>query len=311
MLKKSKFQEIKEKFIHQLSIPLKKIYLPGMEGNSLFDVLYFFLKALNNGLITTRAYALAFRFFMALFPALIFLFNLIPYLPISGVKEQILMLLREILPPELDEFYVTIEDLLTNQRSGLLSFGFFLTLYLALNGIEAMIGAFQGSFNIEKKLPPIKLKLKALVLLFILALLFILTGVLLISAGFIIDFIHSLNLIDEEWIILAFQLARWFTIVFSYIAGISAIYYFGHVRKIKWRIFSPGSIFATFASILASTGFAFYVSTTANYNKVYGSLGFIIILMLWIYINSLILLVGFELNASIYKAKDNQTIKSS
>lgn len=286
-------------------IPLlaKRLYLPGFRKVSLYDIILLFIQNLRNGLLTTRAYALAFRFFMALFPALIFLFNLIPYLPIEGIREQVLSLLREFLPPTLDALYLTIEDLLTQQRSGLLSFGFILTLYLALNGVQAMIGAFQNSFNIEKKMPPLKLLTKSLVLLFILVFLFIITGTLLIAGDFLNQFIQSFHLLEKNIVNLLFNLVRWAIIIFCYITGISAIYHFGHTEKMRWRIFSPGSVFASLASIAASTAFAYYVSNFANYNKIYGSLGFIIILMMWMYLNSLILLIGFEINTTLYKAR--------
>ncbi|NUM50694.1 MAG: YihY/virulence factor BrkB family protein [Flavobacteriales bacterium] len=282
----------------------KKTVLPGFDKIPLYDVVLFFIEGLQKGYLTTRASSLAFKFFMALFPTIIFLFTLIPYIPIENFQEHLLEMLESVLPESLaDTLHETIKDLLTNQRGGLLSFGFIFALYLATNGIEAMISSFNQSYHVHVPIPPLKIKIKAITLLFILILLMTVSIGLIVFSGIAINELKNFGIIEDQMTLFLIQAGKWIVILAFYFMGISCIYYFGSNRIQKFRFISAGSSLASFASIIVSLGFAFYVNNFASYNKLYGSLGILIVLMLWIYLNSLILLVGYELNASIKEAK--------
>ncbi|MEM9024639.1 MAG: YhjD/YihY/BrkB family envelope integrity protein, partial [Bacteroidota bacterium] len=168
----------------------KKLILPGFDGMPLYDVLAFFIQGLRKGALTMRASSLAFKFFLALFPAIIFVFTLIPYIPIDQFQDQLLLQLESILPTEA---YVltksTIEDLINRERSGLLSFGFILTLYFASNGMNAMISAFNQSYHTSEKRSVFRQRLVSLLLIGILTLLVLVSVVLIIFSKFVIGYL--------------------------------------------------------------------------------------------------------------------------
>jgi len=180
-----------------IQVPLnlsKSLVLPGFDGLPIYDVIIFFIEGIQKNSLTTRASSLAFRFFLALFPSVIFLFSLIPYIPIDNFKTQLFELIRELLPGDAyDMASSTIEDLVLNKHDSLLSFGFLFALYLASNGINSMILAFNESFHSIKKGSFIKQRLVSLLLLFILTVLMILAIGLIIFSGIIIN-----ELIDQE-----------------------------------------------------------------------------------------------------------------
>lgn len=298
------FERIKQKVLHsqfvQTSLRLsKEIVLPGFDKLPIYYVATFFLKGLQKGLIPTKASSMAFKFFMALFPTIIFLLTLIPHIPIDNFEEELLGILKNLLPESGYQFTEeTIVSLVTNSQDGLLSFGFLFAIYLATNGIDGMLLAFKDSYNTKIKRNAIQQRGLSISLLFILTFLVILAIALILfteyMVGYILDpgSITSILLLVGKWIIMA-------ALCFF---AISFIYYLGGDRTLKWRFFSAGSTLATLMVLLVSYGFGYYVDHFADYNKVYGSIGTIIVVMLWIYFNSIVLLLGFELNASIQQA---------
>lgn len=305
-------QRIKEKL---LRIPLifniveksKKVVLPGFGGMPIYTVFAFFITEINKNSITTRAYAVAFQFFLAIFPGLIFLFSLIPYIPIENFQEQLLMLLHEILPKNAyDLTRATFEDLVKNPRGGLLSLGFVIAFYFAANGIHAIINAFNHSYHTTEKRGFIKQKLTSVTLVFILVILMILAITLIIFSGVAIKFLTEKGILLDDFSIFLLQAGQWLIILLLFFLAISFLYYLGPSKKVRFKFINPGSSLATLLCILTSLGFTFYVNNFGQYNKLYGSIGTIMVIMLWIYFNSLILLTGFELNASIYLAKQEK-----
>lgn len=282
----------------------KKIFLPGFDGLPLYDVGSFFLKGLQQGYLTTRAASMSFKFFMALFPALIFLFTLIPYIPVDGFQSQLLSLIHNMLPNAIAATTnSTIRDLITHQRGGLLSFGFVFTIYYSTSGIAAMINAFNLSYNIDKTSKYFKRLGRAFTLLFALTILMIVAIGLIVFSGVIINYLKQKGIVTSGITIFLLNFGKWVIIILFYLVSVSSIYYLGGEQTTKWRFVSAGSTLASIASIAVSLGFAFYVNHFGKYNKLYGSLGVLIVLMMWIYLNSLVLLIGFELNASILQAK--------
>lgn len=277
----------------------KKIVLPGFDKLPVYYVAMFFFKGLKEGALELKASSLAFKYFLAIFPTIIFLLTLIPFIPIENFKVELLNILDNLLPEQGYQFLnESLINLITNADGGLLSFGFIFALYLATSGFDGMQNAFMESYNTNFKRSIIRTRLISVLMLFIL------TTLLVIAIASILISEYMINFILEEGstasVILVF--GKWLIIMALCFFCISVLYYLGGNRKMKWRFFSAGSSLATFLVIVVSLGFGFYVDNFANYNKIYGSIGTIIILMLWIYFNSFILLIGFELNASIQQA---------
>ena len=283
----------------------KKLIIPGFDGLAIYDVISFFVTGIQQNSLTTRASSLAFRFFLALFPTIIFLFALIPYIPIENFQEQLLILIEGILPQSAYELTnSTINDLITDKNEGLLSFGFLFAFYLASDGVNSMVIAFNDNYHTQKKASFIETRLRSLLLLFIIFLLMIVAIGLIVFSGVFTDYLLAHNYISDNYSIYGLRVIKFIVLLLIFFLGISSIYYYGNTRSNKFRFISAGSTLATLLSILLSTGFAYYVNNFATYNKVYGSIGTLIVIMLWLYFNSLVLLVGFELNASISHAKE-------
>ena len=277
----------------------KILILPGFDKLPIYFVAKFFIKGIRQGLLDTKASSMAFRFFMALFPTLIFLLTLLPYIPIPDFKMELLKLLEDLLP-ESGYLFVeeTVVDLVTDTDGGSLSFGFIFAIFLATNGIDSMLLAFEDSINVSHNRNFFHKKLLSIQLLFIL------TFLIIIAIGAILFSVYLVNFVLEKSSIASILLltGKWIIMAAICFFAISFIYYIGGNRKLKWRFFSAGSTLATLMVLLVSFGFGYYVDNFANYDKIYGSIGTIIVIMLWIYFNSFVLLVGFELNASIQQA---------
>ncbi|PCI99602.1 MAG: ribonuclease BN [Flavobacteriales bacterium] len=285
----------------------KRLIIPGFDNLPLYDVVCFFIEGIQKNSLTTRASSLAFRFFLALFPFIIFLFSLIPYIPIANFKIQLFELIKGMLPGDAYEMASsTIEDLMTNRNEGLLSFGFIFAFYLASNGVNSMVIAFNETSHSSKKTSFIKTRLSSILLLFIIVFLMIIAIGLIVFSAYITNYLTSNDYITHNYIIYLLKAAKFIILLLVFFTGISSIYYFGNTRSNKFRFISAGSTLATLLSILLSSGFAFYVNNFATYNKVYGSIGTLMVIMLWLYFNSLVLLIGFELNASINHAKESK-----
>ncbi len=281
----------------------RKIILPGFEGLSLYIVSKFFLQGLIKGTINMRATSLAFSFFLALFPSIIFLFTLIPFIPIDNFQDNLLDILKNLMPHSAFEATEdTITDIVKNQRGDLLSVGFFTALYFSTNGFNAMINSFNESYHESETRSVLHQRLVSLLLV-------IITVVLVcIAIGMIVFSEYSFTLLLDNDSALYYLLlfGKWIILVLLCFTFISFNYYLGPKRKSRWKFFSVGSYFATVLTVISSIGFSYYVNNFGNYNKLYGSIGTLIVVMLWLYINSLILLLGLDLNASIRLAKKQQ-----
>lgn len=292
-------------FVQQPIEYSKKLVLLGFDGMPLFDVLVFLFKGLQKSSLTTRASSLAFRFFLALFPTIIFLLSLLPYIPIDTFYQELLLILEELLPDQAYQTSVdTIDDLFNKKHNTLLSFGFLFALYLASDGVNAMILAFQNTYHNPKQASFIKQRSTSLLLLIILTILMILAVGMIVFSSVIISYMISTGLITNGLSVFLLKMGNMVILLLVFLLGISSIYYFGSMEYKKFRFITAGSTLATLLTILLSFGFAFYVNNFASYNKVYGSIGTLIVIMLWLYFNSLVLLIGYELNASIKHAKD-------
>ncbi len=286
---------------------LDRITLPGFEGNSLFKVGRFFIRSAFDENLNLRSSYLAYNFFLALFPTIIFLFTAIAYLPVKNLDIEILKQLEFILP---DNVYLslqsTIKDILKHQRSSLLSFGFFTALFFSSNGFLSMINAFN---RYKKRKPnPYKDRIKSILLTFIVFLILIISVTLIVYTTLSINWLQSKTMADSAfwtWFYTGFE---YITLIFLFYLIFSSLYFIGSSLTFRWKFFSPGSTLSTFLSLIATELFAYYVNHFDSYNKLYGSIGTIISLMLLIYFNSMIILIGFELNYSIYRASKEKSL---
>lgn len=262
------------------------------------------MKGLQEGWLGLRASAVAFNFILAIFPAIIFIFTLIAYIPIDGFQEQLLSLMEVFLPASVfDSVNETFEDIITRQRTGLLSVTVVSALYFSTNGLHTLIDSFNTTYHtIESR--PYFVQRGIAILLTLILVIFTLVAIGLIIFGTIgMDFIAQKGWIEDDLLRFSLNLARWVIIVALMFFAISVLYFLGPAKQTKWRFFSAGSTLATILVLVTSIGFSYFVENFGQYNKLYGSIGTLVIVMLWTYFNSIALLIGFELNASIEDAK--------
>jgi len=281
----------------------KKISLPFFDGVPLYDVALFFWRSIVDGSITTRASAIAFSFFIAFFPGIIFLFTLIPYVPIDNFQNELLMLIEQVVPEStfetIDE---TLTDIITQPRSGLLSIGFLLALVFSTNGIASMMSAFDATIHSIYRRTWLSQRLAATILLFILFVLLTVAIALLTGGQDFIIYLNKNAILQDKFTVYIFTIGKWIVTVALFFFAYAFLYYMAPAKKSKWRFISAGGTLATLLSIITLVGFTYYINNFSQYNKLYGSIGTLLIILLLMYVMSLILLVGFELNASIYQA---------
>lgn len=285
---------------------LKKYSLPGFKGLPIHDVLRLFIKGVYDGALDTRASSMAFKFFLALFPGIIFLFTLIPYLPIDGIEEEIFSLLKDLLPSEAYALSIeTIQDILLNKHGSVLSLNFLVALYFAGNGVKGMIQEFNNGLNIDHQRSYFSTQLISLLLIGTLTIILMVSLGAIISSGLLIDHLTQIHFFENVPLYKGLELLTWLILFALFFFTISIIYYFGPTKNDKWHFFSPGALLASVLTLFTSVAFSYYVNNFAQYNKLYGSIGTLISIMLWLYFNSTILLIGFELNTSLKSVKRN------
>jgi membrane protein len=279
----------------------KHWYLPGFEGVPLYDVVRFFYKQVKTVGLTERASAIAYNFIMAIPPSFLFLFTLIPNLPFIKKREilkQLSLIIKDIIPAEgYNKMIINFidETFFKTPVFGLLSFGLLLALFFASNAMMGLMRSFNKNyigFQKRKGLHDrwVAIRLTTLIFGLVLGCL-----VILITQGAVLKW---LGLRSDFW--LGFILyVRWLVIIALVFYSIAFIYKYAPAVHKKWKLVSPGAILATFLCIMASLGFSYFVNSFGRYNALYGSIGSIIVLMALIFINSLVLLIGFELNVSI------------
>lgn len=287
----------------RILIKAKKITLPGFDGMPLYDVMVFFWRSIVDGALTTRASAIAFSFFMALFPAIIFLFTLIPYIPIENFQNELFLLIQDMVPENtFMAIKETVENILTIKRGGLLSLGFFMALIFSTSGFASMMGAFDASLHSFERRTWIGQRLIALLLLIILSVLITIAIALITSGQYVISNLVANGYLKDNFTIYMLSIGKWIVILFLFFIANSFLFYLAPAKKTKWRFISAGGTLSTILCVATFLGFSYYINNFGQYNKLYGSIGTLLVIMLLMYILALILLVGFELNASINEA---------
>ncbi len=271
---------------------------------SLWTVMLLFRRQMRRNHIQSQSNGVAFNFTLALFPSIIFLFTLIPYIPVHDLNGQIMLLLSQVLPQTIFEAAAsTIADIIGKQRGGLLSFGFLMALYLSTNGTMALMDAFNRCYRTRESRSPILRRLTAVVLTLVISLVLV-AGLVLMSTGKVLEeYVHTLGLLDPDTTYYILRVAQYLLFIFLFLVAVAILYVYAPAVHKRWRFFSIGAVASTVMMVLVSMGFAYYLNNFATYNKVYGSIGTLIGLMLWLKFISMVLLVGFEINASIDAAK--------
>jgi membrane protein len=306
-------QEIEERIgriplLRNFASYLKSIKLRWLEGLSLYDLLELYIIGVAEGALSNRAGSIAFSFFMALFPFALFIFNLIPYIPIEGFQEDFLKFVSEGVPP--NTYYAIeniVNDILHNSNSGLLSTGFILSIFLMANGLNAILGGFENSRHVLVKRGFFRQYFIAVGMSVFLSILLLVTvGVVVIFEVFI----HKLNanqVLNEQ--IPLIIMGRYGFLILIILVTTSVLFKFG-TKHDKTRAFiSVGSVFTTVLTIIISYFFGIWVIQFSQYNQLYGSIGTLLIVMFYIWINCMILLLGFELNAAITNLKRKNNSK--
>ncbi|MEO8235387.1 MAG: YihY/virulence factor BrkB family protein [Flavobacterium sp.] len=296
--------------IKQLIVVLQNIKLPWLQGISLYELIHFYISGIIQGDLSYRAAAIAWSFFMALFPFMLFVLNLIPYIPIPGFQEDFLGFVRENVPPT--TFYAIdniINDILHNSHSGLLSTGVILSVFLMTNGVNAVMSGFETSQHIVEKRAYFRQYFVALFISMLLTFILLITvAIIIIFEVFIqktiIQDVLSSRISDKISLI---EFGRYSFVIIMILMSIGILFKFG-IRQTRKRAFiTIGVVFTTVLIILSSYFFGIWVVKFSKYNELYGSIGTLLIVMFYLWINCMVLLLGFELDASIYKLKHHPT----
>jgi membrane protein len=288
---------------------LELIKLPGGNGFSFYDLIQMYLLGIVRGAFTARAGSVSFSFFMALFPFLLFVLNLIPFIPIANFDSVLLEFIEALLPQDTHVFFTSIfHDIQSKPRGGLLSSVFVLSVFLTANGVSAIFGSFEESYHVKLTRNFFRQYLIAIGVSVLLA--FLLLFAVAVFVFFELYFLRNLS----DYIPGTFNWIRtgqlFFFIVLAYFS-ISTLYFFGTVEGKITRFFSPGAFLTTLLLVASTYLFGIYVDRFSNYNQLYGSIGALLLFMLYTWINSILLLLGFELNATLTRLNKRSNLKNS
>lgn len=282
----------------------KNVKVPGLRGMSVYEVLKLYTLGILKGALTSRAGGISFSFLMALFPFLLFILTLIPYVPIEGFQQDFLFMIERLLPPNTaSSFEGVIRDIVVNKYGGLLSFGFIASIFLMANGVSAIFVSFEYSYHVIEMRSILRQYFISMLIAIVLSLILVVVVAVTVYFEIGINDLKARGWLEDDvyWI----EKGRYFLLVVLIFISVSVMYKFG-AKEVKHKtFFTPGSILTTLLTLLMFRLFAIYVLKFATYNKLYGSIGTLLVLMLFVWLNAIILLLGFELNASINRLKRN------
>ncbi|MFW6370618.1 MAG: YihY/virulence factor BrkB family protein, partial [Bacteroidota bacterium] len=270
-----------------------------------YYVIQFFFHGIKKGSLNTRASAIAFNFLLAMAPGTIFLLTILPYVPINNFQDNFLVLLKEIMP--LDAYQIieiTVNELFV-KRGRLQFFGFVTAVFFSIKGVSSIINAFNATFHDVKSRPFIQVKLISLGLVLIFSFLLFTSMFFLLFSRLTIDLMVSYGVIQKKFTLALLTSGKWLIIGLLVFSAISFLYYLAPRRNLQWKFISPGSTLATILTIISTILFSYFMNNFAELNRIFGSIGALIVLMLWLNFIALALLIGFELNASIKNAREN------
>ncbi|WP_322550563.1 YihY/virulence factor BrkB family protein [Flavobacterium psychraquaticum] len=287
--------------VRQLVTFTKAIKLSSLEGMSLYDILEMYISGVFKGAFSYRASSIAFSFFMALFPFALFILNLIPFIPLENFQEDFLHFIDNGVPP--NTYYAIeaiVKDIMETSHQGLLSSGFILSILLMTNGVNAILGGFEMSTHITITRTFFRQYFISLAISLVLSFILIITVAAIVIAEVVIQKINIYGYITNVALI---EWSRYGFIILMILITTSILYKYGAKETSKISFISFGAVFTTVLIIVSSYVFGIYVEKFARYNELYGSIGTLLVLMFYIWINCMVLLLGFELNATISKLK--------
>lgn len=288
----------------RLMIILRGIALPGFKGMSLYDVLRFFFRGLTDSKFTLMSAAMSYNFFISLFSTLFLIFIFIPKIPVDNLQAKVMELIANIVPLEGITYVQNIVKSYLSQQDStlfLVTLMILLSFWGATRGVIAMMKAFTKNEDVFRKRGFFELYGTAFLIFLLLGVLVILAAGLLIVGGASIEW-----LVDNEWLsigisLFLLQALRYLLTLLTIFLAISTIYYLAPKTQNRWNFFSPGGITAGILILIAMIGLDIFVQrfTDSAFNAIYGSIGTIILLLVWFNYLSIMLLIGFELNAAI------------
>lgn len=281
---------------------LKRIHLPGFRGVSLYRVIVDIIEDVSRADFTLSASAMAYSFVLAIFPALIFAFSLVPYIPVENLKPNALKWFAQIMPPSLyDLLFSTIDDIFNKKSIGFLSIYFVTIIFLATRGIISMLNSLNTLDETTKntRRSVLKTNLISIYMLIVLMLLTILGLGILVGSEIVLYYFLKVLPVLGAYEYHLFSLLKWLINYFIFLTGVSFVYTVAPVKKHYWSFFSPGSVLTSGLMLLALVFMRDYFAAFANYNKLYGTLGAGMMLLVWFFYISLVLLFGFALNCNI------------
>lgn len=280
----------------------KSIKLPWLQGLSLYDLLEIYFVGIAEGALTYRAAAISFSFFMALFPFALFILNLIPYIPIDHFQDDFMRFVSQSVPPNTyDAIAAILNDILNNSHSGLLSWGVVLSIFLAANGLNSILGGFETASHVIIKRGFLRQYAVALGMSIIMVFILLFTVATIVTLEVVLQNLKIENIFSDTIPLL--EGTRYLFLMLMILITVSVLFKFGTKRTGKRSFISIGSVFTTILVIISSYSFGIWVVKFSRYNELYGSIGTLLILMFYIWINCIVLLLGFELNAAVNRAK--------
>jgi len=304
---KISIERIKE-LIHRvrtrLESVLRLVVIPGFGGVPLYDVLVYFIRGFTHVNLIDRAAAVAFNVFVALFPMILFLFTLVPYFPVQDITARILEALQEFLPPgTYDSVSSTINEIMSIEHGGLMSLGLLLAFYFSTSAVSSFFRGFNMGDKEFGQVSFIKEQLYSILVMLMFVALLLLSIVLITVGQKLLPVFFTKIHFYNGFVVFLINLIRWLVVIFALIVAVSLLYYFGNPRSKRFKLFTPGSLLFTGLFIVGTMLFNFYISNISTYNLLYGSIGGLIIFVIWIYFNCILILIGYELNKSIAKAQ--------
>jgi len=284
----------------QLQNKIQSFSLPGFEGIPLADVVTMFRVEIKRDALGVRASSISFFFILAMFPSIIFFFSLIPYIPIPNVDRAIFDYLQKVLPtPVYFVLQSTISDIISIQRGGLTSINFLMALIFSLNGVTSMMQVFDKINAIHQKRGFWAKRFAAFKITILMSIqLIVAMALIVVGEQYIKELLFTIG-IQNKFVVSIILFLKFLALIFIFLNTIALIYYYGPSVKERYKFYSPGATFATLLMLLLSYILKWYFAYFHNFNKLYGSLGIVLVVMLWVYFNAFVLLFGYELNNSI------------
>jgi membrane protein len=288
----------------------KKIILPGFEGMSLYEGGKFTYEAFFRSDVTTKSAAISFRFFIALFPTIILLLSLIPYVPIENFQDNLLSSIFILLPDTANDFMENIiADLVLKKHTAVMSIGFILTIYFASNIINSVLNTFSSSYQIHVKRNPLKQRVVSFGLIIVIPVLMLIGfAIILFGESYLAYLFKNVKWVGPVVVVLL-NIVKWIAVIFLFIVSTSTLYNTAFLERARWKVISSGASLATLGIILASLGLSIFINNFGAYNQLYGSIGSLIAFLMWINVSSTILIIGFELYAKTNNRYDEKSLK--